>query len=215
MADTRAIRNSVKQLQRVKTWQLIVVLVLLLFLTATFLRLNNIGMIQRRDAVIAADEQGDEENTRNRVIDLQRFVAAHMNTGGNTVYLEHQYERDSQTLIQKATQTTAANNAERDVINKKVDDICKPQFSGYNQGYVDCFAREFAKYAPSNDPVSEITVSLPDPERYRFVFASPRWSPDFAGFSLLASAVVTLVIIVRLLSLLVLKILLKVKYKDA
>lgn len=197
-----------------KTWQLIIVLVLLLFLTATFLRLNNIGMIQRRDAVIAADEQGDDNNTRNRLIDLQQFVSSHMNTSGNTVYLEHQYRRDSEATIQKATEASANGNAERDVINKKVDDICKPQFSGYTQGYVECFAREFAKFAPGEDPVSDITVALPDPERYRFVFVSPRWSADFAGFSLLVSLFIGVVIIVRLLSLMVLKLLLKTKYQD-
>lgn len=183
-------------------------------MTATFLRLNNIGMIQRRDAVIAADEQGEENNTRNRLIDLQRFVSAHMNTGGNTVYLEYQYERDSQAIIQAATAAGAADNADHDVINKKVDDICKPQFSGYNQGYVECFAREFARFAPGSDPVSEIAVDLPDPERYRFVFASPLWSPDFAGFSVLACIALVVVIIVRLIGLLILKILLKTKYQD-
>ncbi len=210
MANTRSVRRSIRQLQRVKTWQLIIVLVLLLFLTATFLRLNNIGMVQRRDAVIAADKQGDPGNTQNRLVDLQRFVAGHMNTGGNMVYLEHQYERDSAAIVK---QVASANNAEKEVINKKVDDICKPQFSGYNQGYVDCFAREYAKYAPSSDPIT--TVKMPDPEKYRYVFAAPLWSPDFAGFSLLASVLVVVVIIIRLISLAVLKMLLRVKYRDA
>lgn len=210
MANTRSVRRSIRQLQRVKTWQLIIVLVLLLFLTATFLRLNNIGMVQRRDAVIAADKQGDPSNTQNRLVDLQRFVAGHMNTGGNMVYLEHQYERDSAAIVK---QVASANDAKKEVINKKVDDICKPQFSGYNQGYVDCFAREYAKYAPSSDPIT--TVKMPDPEKYRYVFAAPLWSPDFAGFSLLASALVVVVIIIRLISLAVLKMLLRVKYRDA
>ena len=105
-----------------------------------------------------------------------------------------------------------AENADNDVINQKVDAICKPQFSGYNQGYVDCFAREFAKYAPGQDPVS--TVKLPDPDRYRFVFASPYWSPDFAGFSLLVSAGIILVICTRLISIWVLQVILKIKYRD-
>ncbi len=209
MANTRSVKRSIKQLQRIKTWQLIVVLVLLLFLTATFLRLNNIGMVQRRDAVIDADKQGDENNTRNRLTDLQRFVSSHMNTGGNMVYLKEQYERDSAALMQGAI---SSNDADKEIINKKVDDICKPQFSGYNQGYVDCFAREYAKYAPSGDPVS--SVKMPDPERYRFVFASPMWSADFAGFSLLASVFVLLVIIVRLVSLSVLRVMLRLKYRD-
>jgi hypothetical protein len=210
VSNIQSVRRSIRQLQRVKTWQLVIVLVLLLFITATFLRLNNIGMIQRRDAVIAADKQGDPNNTQNRLVDLQRFVAAHMNTGGNMVYLEHQHDRDSSEIVQKAA---TASNAEKEVINKKVDDICKPQFSGYNQGYVDCFAREYAKYAPGGDPVS--TVKLPDPEKYRYVFAAPLWSPDFAGFSLLASLLVATAIVLRLIGLIALRTLLRIKYRDA
>jgi hypothetical protein len=184
-------------------------LILMLFISATFLRLNNIGMVQRRDAVIAADKQGEPNNTRNRVLDLQHYVARHMNTSPNDVYLEFQYERDRAAAVEQAA---TAENADNDVINQKVDAICKPQFSGYNQGYVDCFAREFAKYAPGQDPVS--TVKLPDPDRYRFVFASPYWSPDFAGFSLLVSAGIILVICTRLISIWVLQAILKIKYRD-
>lgn len=209
MADTRSVKRTIKSLQKVKTWQLLLLLILMLFVTATFLRLNNIGMVQRRDAVIAADKQGDPNNTRNRLLDLQHFVASHMNTSKNDVYLAAQYERDKAALIEKAATSQAGNN---EVINKKVDDICKPQFSGYNQGYVDCFAREYAKFAPGDDPISSITT--PDPERYRFVFAAPYWSADFAGISLLISVGIFALICLRLVSLWVLKLLLKLKYQD-
>lgn len=209
MANTRSVRNGIKQLQRVKTWQLIVMLILLLFLCATFLRLNNIGMTQRRDAVISADKQGNDNDTRNRLVDLQHFVSAHMNTGGNTVYLQYQYERDSAATIEKATTT---DNEDREGVNKKVDDICKPQFSGYNQGYVDCFAREFAKFSPGEDPITKVT--MPDPERYHFVFAAPLWSADFAGFTLLAIVLIGVIILIRFIGLIILKILLKTKYQD-
>lgn len=209
MADTRSVKRTIKSLQKVKTWQLLLLLMLMLFLTATFLRLNNIGMIQRRDAVIAADKQGDANATRNRLLDLQHYVANHMNTSQNDVYLEGQYERDKAAIIERAATAQAGEN---EVINKKVDEICKPQFSGYTQGYVECFAREYAKYAPGEDPVSNVT--LPDPERYRFVFAAPYWSVDFAGLSLLVSIGIALMICVRVISLSILKLLLKMKYQD-
>lgn len=96
------------------------------FVSATFLRLNNVGMIQRRDAVITADKQANGEVTRSRLLDLQHFVSAHMNTGQNDVYLASQYERDKAALIQQA----AASSESGEVINQKVDAICKPQFSG-------------------------------------------------------------------------------------
>ena len=209
MTQTRSIKRTIKSLQKVKTWQLVLLLILMLFITATFLRLNNIGMVQRRDAVLAADKQGDPNTTRNRVIDLQHFVASHMNTSKNDVYLASQYERDKAAAYEAAA---AAGSSSEEVINQQVDAICKPQFSGYNQGYVECFAREYAKYAPGETPVS--TVKLPDPETYRIVFASPRWSPDFAGFSLLASCMIAAIICLRLVSLWFLQVLLKVKYRD-
>ena len=207
MAERRRVRKTIKSLQRVKTWQLVILLVLMAFVAATFLRLNNVGMIQRRDGVIAADKQGDEDTTRNRLIELQHYVSSHMNTSGNDVYLASQYERDKAKLIQEASR----GNESGEVINAKVDAICKPQFASYNQGYVDCFAREYAKYAPGSDPVSQ--VKMPDPDRYRMVFISPLWSPDFAGFSLLVCAVILLMIVARLISLVVLRILLKTKYR--
>lgn len=209
MAQRRGVRRTIKNLQRVKTWQLVILLVLMGFVSATFLRLNNVGMVQRREAVINADKQGDAETTRGRLLDLQRYVSSHMNTGQNDVYLASQYERDKTALIQQAS----TNNESGEVINQKVDAICKPQFSGYNQGYVDCFAREYAKYSPGSDPVSK--VKMPDPDRYRFVFASPLWSPDFAGFSLLVCVLIILLIVGRTISLVVLRLLLRYRYQDA
>lgn len=180
----------------------------MVFISATFLRLNNVGMVQRRDAVMVADEQGNGEVTRNRVLDLQHHVSLHMNTGQNDVYLASQYERDRAALIQQAAQSSESG----EVINQKVDAICKPQFSGYSQAYVECFAREYAKYSPGGDPVSQ--VKMPDKDKYRFVFAPPLWSPDFAGFAILGCIVIVLVIIGRLLTLVILRLLLKRKYQD-
>lgn len=209
VADTRSVKRSIKRLQRVRTWQLVVVLFLMLFVSATFLRLNNIGMVQRREAVIVADKEGDTQTIQNRLADLRAYVSAHMNTGGNSVYLVEEYARHKAVRVQQAVQ---ANVSDKEVINKKVDDICKPQYSGYNQGYVDCFAREYAKYAPGKDPIS--SIKPPDTELYRADFVAPLWSPDFAGFSVVICVLLLLVIIGRIISIIILKILLKIKYQD-
>ena len=52
MADKGRIKQDIKNLQRIKTWQLIILLIIVGFIAATFLRLNSIGMVQRREAVI-------------------------------------------------------------------------------------------------------------------------------------------------------------------
>ena len=105
MADKKQVRRTIKQLQRIKTWQLVILLILACFLAATFLRLNNIGMIQRRNAVISADTTGDQTATIQRLSDLQQYVSAHMNTDlGKGVFLQSSYNR-----ALKATEQAAAS----------------------------------------------------------------------------------------------------------
>ena len=71
MADKRGTRRAIRRLEEIKTWQLVILLVMASFVSATFLRLNNIGMIERRDAVINADKEGDEGALERRGYDLR------------------------------------------------------------------------------------------------------------------------------------------------
>ncbi len=178
-----------------------------MLITATFLRLNNIGMIERRAAVINADKAGDAETVRARLFDLQRYAAVHMNADSGTVYLSEQYRRDTQAAIEAASARQSADN-----INVKADQACKAQFSGYSQAYVQCFASELAKYPSQADTLDK--ANLPSPSLYRHDFSSPTWSPDFAGFGVLICLLITLVIVARLLSLLLLRVLLHRHYNS-
>lgn len=207
MTDKRQVRKNIKRLQRVKTWQLLILLILIGFLTATFLRLNNIGMIQRRDAVLAADKVGDDESMVNRLYDLQRYSAAHMNADTGAFYLEQQYKRDAQNAVDAAKNDDNPNGN----INVKAEAVCKPQYTVWSTAYVQCFTDELAKYPPSPDPVENVT--LPSPDLYRQNFASPLWSPDFAGWSTLVFIIIIILIITRLASLGVLRLLLKQHYR--
>ncbi len=208
MADKRQVRRSIRQLERVKTWQLFLVLLLMLFVAATFLRLNNIGMVQRRDAVLAADKSGDMAAMGNRLYDLQRYVSSHMNADMGTIYLEGQYQRDSQKVVANASGSESPNGN----VNEKADAVCKPRFSGYSQAYLQCFVDELEKFAPGQSLSS--TVNLPKVDNYRHSFASPVWSPDFAGFSVLICIAIAFLILVRLASLGVLRLILKMKNRD-
>lgn len=205
MENKRSVRRSIRELQRVKTWQLVLLVILFGLISATFLRLNNIGMIERRTAVLNADDQGDSATIQQRLYDLQRYSATHMNANSGVVYLEGQYKRDTKKII-------AAASADKNNINAKADAICKQQYSGYSQAYVQCFANELAKY-PAGYYDSK-KAQLPDPNLYRHEFASPSWSPDFAGFSLLISAFLGLLIFLRLLGLLVLRMMLRKHYQS-
>lgn len=207
MADKRRVKKNIKQLQRVKTWQLIILLIIIGFVAATFLRLNNIGMKQRRDAVISADKAGDVNAIASRLYDLQRYSAGHMNSATGAFYLEEQYKRDSQKVVDAASNDSNPNGN----INVKAEAICKPQYRVWSPAYVQCFTDELAKFPPSPDPTEN--VSLPSTNLYRHDFESPLWSPDFAGWSIAACVLIILAILGRLISLVILRLLLKQHYR--
>jgi len=209
VADKRRIKQGIKGLQRVKTWQLIIVFILALFVAATFLRLNNIGMVERRTAVLAADEAGNSDVTVNRLYDLQRYVSAHMNTDmGKGLYLETSYKRDVQAAYDRAAQDSNPNGN----IYKKAQEVCAPQFTRYSYAYLQCTTGELAKYPAAKDLVS--SVQAPRADSYLHVFVSPLWSSDFAGWSVVICVVIGLMIIVRFLSLGILRIILHQHYKS-
>lgn len=207
MADKRQVRKSIKQLQRVKTWQLVILLILTGLISATFLRLNNIGMLERRAAVLVADKLGNTEDIQNRLYDLQRYVSEHINANTGAIYLEHQYKRDSKKIIDAAGGTTNPNGN----IYKKASETCDTQFRIYSQPYLQCYLSELRKYPASDN--TPTTVTLPRTELYRHEFLSPAWSPDFAGWSLVVNGVIALMIGARLISLAILKTLLKRHYR--
>lgn len=203
MANKRQLKHTINRLQHVKTWQLLVLLILFGFLAATFLRLNNIGMVQRRDAVYAADKAGDKEAIKDRLWDLQRYVSAHMNTDMGSVYLENQYQIDSQKAIDSSSGSSNPNGN----IYKKAQDNCAPKFDRYTQGYLQCTVNYLAQFPPVDNSVG--LIKLPRADAYRYNFISPLWSPDFAGFSVLICIVLILFLFIRITGVIILRILIK------
>lgn len=214
MSGRETTTRGLRRLERIATWQLLLVLVVMAFVAATFLRLNNIGMVQRREAVLSADEQGNTEALHNRLYDLQRYTTTHMNSDTGAIYLQESYNRAAQAAKEAAEASTT--NGEN--IYKKIEDeVCGPlaRANGWrwpNPQYIACQQAELAKYPEAVAPAS--TVALPNTELYRHSYASPIWSPDFAGFSVLLCLVLIGVIIARLISLGVLRIFLKHYYKS-
>lgn len=199
-----------KELQRVKTWQLIILLILMGFVAATFLRLNSIGMLERRDAVLSADVAGNDEVTTQRLYDLQRYVSAHMNTSlGQGVYLEASFNRD----LQEWQAEEYGDQNPNGNIYKKAQEACAPKFSRYSAAYLRCTTDELAKYPAADSPGAD--TDKPRQETYIKNFVSPLWSPDFAGWSVVVCAVLVLAIVIRLASLGVLRLLLSRHYRSA
>jgi hypothetical protein len=208
VADKRHVRKTIKDLQRIKTWQLLVLLILAAFIAATFLRLNNIGMVERRAAVVAADKVGNQDTTIRRLYDLQQYVSGHMNTDlGKGVYLEATYQKDSQAALTQASGDQNPNGN----IYKKAQEVCAPRFSHYSTAYLQCTTGELAKYPASSNLIG--AVKLPSVSAYLHDYESPLWSPDFAGWSVVACSVIMLMIVTRLISLGILKVMLRRHYR--
>jgi hypothetical protein len=198
--NKKQIRLNIKKLQHIKTWQLFILLILMIFVAATFLRLNNIGMVQRRAAVLSADEAGDEKVIKERLYELQLYVTSHMNADlGKGLYLEASYKRASQ---------AAYDSVETDSkVYQLAQETCAPKFASWSQAYVQCTANELAKYPGTATP------TLPDTSAYLHVYASPLWSPDFAGWTALICLALLIMVISRVLGYLILKMLLKYRHK--
>ena len=207
--------RGLKRLQQVKTWQLVLILVLGLFVTATFLRLNNIGMIQRREAVLSADQEGDLDVLKNRLYDLQRYAASRMNASTGPIYLQESYNRAANTAKKKAESETRRGGA--NIYKKIEDEVCGPKAraNGWrwpDARYIACQRTELAKYPEAEQGSGQVT--LPSEKLFRHSFVSPVWSPDFAGFSVLFCLLITLVIIARLVGIAILRILLGRYYRS-
>jgi len=207
VADKRHIKYNLKRLQSLKTWQLFILLLLVAMVSATLLRMNNNGMIERRTAVLQADKTGDQMALKNNLYSLQRYAAEHMNASSGTVYLEESYKRDTQRAFQAAE---AAMSGESSPL-ALADATCKQRFAGWSQSYVLCVATEQAKY-----PAGATTAQFvpPNSELYRQEFVSPLWSPDFAGWSVALVLAITGVIVVRWIGLIILKLLLRKHYSS-
>ena len=211
VTDKRNIRKNIKRIETVKTWQLIIILILSLFLSATFLRLNNTGMIERRNAIEGADKSGDTIDVASRIYDIQRYAAVHMNADTGVFYLQEQYNRDVKLAVNQGSgeANTGANSPQA-----RADAVCNPnlQYRGYSVAYQNCIIEQLDKAGQIVDPAS---IRLPNPALYRYSFTSPAWSPDFAGFSVLVSLLIAGLVLVRLVIWGVLKLLLKRHYRQA
>jgi hypothetical protein len=157
------------------------------------LRANNQKMIELRAAVFKTDEDNGDIEAALKA--LREHVYSHMNTnlsaGANAVkppiQLKYRYER-----------LVAAEQAKASAINSKV----------YTDAQTDCERRFPSGFSGSNrlpciteylDSHGVEVQSVPD-ALYKFDFVSPAWTPDLAGWSLVITALLLLIFILRILS---------------
>ena len=202
---------------RIKTWQLLVLLVPLLFVDATLMRLDHIKMTELRDAVLEADQAENDEAITESIEKLKEFVFSNIVInivdengeqkimfGTGPFYLEHQYLRDANAALAKAEEELASDANPNGNIYQMASDVCRPQaiangWSWNNANYINCMMTEIQKYPAAEELKGDVAANLPSTELYRKNYASPVWAPTLSGFMILITIFVIVVIFIRVI----------------
>lgn len=144
---------------------------------------NSQGAKDRYDALIAVDQAGGD--VESALLELQTYIYAHMNTqiGGENgikppIQLAGTYGRLVDTEQAKFEKSDVYAEAQADCERRN-----PTGFSGSNR--LSCIE----DYVDANG-VEPIVIQE---ALYKFDFAPPVWSPDLAGYSILAAVVLVLV----------------------
>lgn len=202
---------------KIKTWILLIILIFLLFLDATFLRLNHVKMTELRDAVMEADNNNDDATIAEGLVKLKEFVFSNtviniaeengeqvISFGTGPFYLEHQYLRAAQAALADAETRLAGDNNPNGNIYGMAGETCKALALQYgwtwdNANFINCMMTEINKYPAAADIQDTIIAALPSTELYRHNYASPVWTPSFLGWLMIITGVVVVVIFIRFL----------------
>lgn len=203
--NKRYAHHLLTTVRKVKLWQMAVVFLALLGLSALLLRQNSLNMIRLRDAVKVADQKNGD--VQGALAALQRYVAGHMNTGmgDKGIYLDKTYQRAYDRALRAATQ----DGSQTSPVYRQADQACRSVFmASYSfQAYVQCVSDKAAASGAAADPLA--AFKPPSTDLYRHNFVSPQWSPDPAGFVVILTFIMALLIVARGLSIWLLHLLLR------
>lgn len=207
------LRQRLRRFRKVKVWQLLVVLLLGVIVTAIGFRLNNLGLGERIDAVTAADKSAEPEAINQTVYELRRYVSTHMNTNLNGgMFLHASYNREVERISEEMQKTAEAGGGAA----AQASIECRARWHGgvasFREDYIGCVRErtEAAGEGAANTGLDELSsLELPDPNLYKVNSISPLWSPDLAGFGLLFCVIIVVIIIARITGVVALRLLLK------
>ena len=200
---------------RVKTWQLLVFFVLLLFVDATLMRFDHIKMTELRDAVMAADEAEDDAAISDSMAKLKDFVFSNIVInvvdengeqkvmfGTGPFYLEHQYIRAANKALEEAEAKLSDDSNPNGNIYAMASDVCRTRaiqngWTWNNPNFINCMVSEIQKYPAADDLQDQVKASLPSTELYRHNYASPVWAPTLTGIMILITLIIFGIIVVR------------------
>ncbi|MBR3204329.1 hypothetical protein IKF81_01440 [Candidatus Saccharibacteria bacterium] len=222
--NTRPLKRFLGHVKLAKTWQLLLIFLLFIFLSATALRIDHVRMASLRSEVLEADQEGNSELLAKKLSELQKFTLNHIvvnvvddngdkkvEFGTGVFYLEQSYIKDATTAMEKAAGTEVDDSNPNGNIYAAASAICRPKaiangWAWNSPGYLNCFTEELAKYPADTIENATATAAVPSTELYRREFVSPVWTPCLAGFLILITVVLGVVIFIRFLIWLILEI---------
>lgn len=158
-------------------WLYLVAVVLFGSIAVFSLRANNQQAVSLRNEVLKTDKAGGD--VEKSLQELRKYVYSHMNTSlasGSNVYppvqLKYRYER--LVTAEKARLQTETAKVYTDA-QRRCEEQNATDFSGRNR--VPCIEQYVTSHAVTEAAIAE--------DLYKFDFASPTWSPDLAGISLI------------------------------
>ena len=186
-----------KNFLSIKPWYFLGLFVISAVICVVALRNNNQTIAKLRSQLYTADK--NNSNVSLALSKLQAYVTTHMNTnlsaGPNAPYppiqLVYTYNRlvaaQNDQITNQIQQANGQLYTDAQTYCQKVDST---DFSGHNR--VPCIEQ----YVQSHGTKLNLNIEPISSSLYKFNFLSPTWSPDLAGWSLLASIVLLLLFIV-------------------
>lgn len=174
---------------RLRLRHFLIIFVLSVPLTAYLLRQNNLTMIELRDIVLQVDrDTGDINEVAPHLENLGNYILNHMNTDAGKVELPGTFNSAVERIRKRAEASGSVNSA----IYAQAQDRCEDPniLLTARAQCVQDFVVSNAK--PGTDVIE---LEFPDKTLYSYSFASPTWSPDVAGFSLLISVMSFVVLV--------------------
>lgn len=189
--------------KRIKTWHILFLICLFLLSSVFFLRQNNLKMVELRNQVIAADEAGG--GVAEALTNLNHHVFNHMNTTiVRPIELVNTYNIQAKSAIEAASQGSSRD------IYAEATQVCEKRGIPLRS-----IAQCAADYAANNNPGTGIQkITLPDKNRFIYSFATPRWTPDLAGFSLLVTGVLLIWLVLRSTEYIIVRLVLRHRLKN-
>lgn len=177
--NKRVLHHFWTKIRPIRPWYFLALAILSLLVCLFAMRANNLHMVSLRSQVYQADKNNSDIEGALRA--LRSFVYGHMNTdltsGANAVHppiqLKYTYER-----------LVTAQNAQIQQANSQIytaaQRFCEAAIpSGFSGSYrISCIQSYVTTHGVIIRPIPK--------NLYEFDFISPRWSPDLAGWSLVA-----------------------------